>query len=87
MLNDPKNPGSGATRSFYGYADLNEIVFRPYKKSLKDILKPTLKGCFDPETLKALKSQLQKIDPAYYSNLAITFLPENKSIAMLSVKQ
>ena len=87
MLNDPKNLGSGATRSFYGYADLNEIVFRPYKKSLKDILKPTLKGCFDPETLKALISQLQKVDPAYYSNLTVTSLPENRNIAILSVKQ
>jgi hypothetical protein len=87
MLNNPANLGSGATRSFYGYADLNEIVFKPYKKSLKDILKPTLKGCFDPETLKILRSQLQKVDPAYYSNLAITYLPENKQIAILSVKQ
>jgi len=87
MLNDPQNLGSGATRSFYGYADLNEIVFRPYKKSLKDILKPTLKGCFDPEILKALTERLQKIDPSFYNSLVVNYLPENKNIGILSFKQ
>jgi len=86
MLNDAADLGPGATRNFYGYADLNEIVFKPYKKTLKDILKPTLKGCFDPETLKVLRSQLQKIDPAYYKSLTLTYLPENKQIGMLSFK-
>lgn len=84
MLNNPADLGTGATRNFYGYADLNEIVFKPYKKTLKDILKPTLKGCFDPQTLKALQSQLQKIDPAYYKSLTLTYLPENKQIGILS---
>lgn len=83
MLNNPSALGGGATRSFYGYADLNEIVFKPYKKSLKDILKPTLKGCFDPETLKSLRSQLQKVDREYYANLRITYLPEDKNIAIM----
>lgn len=87
MLNDPRNPGTGATRSFYGYANLNKIVLAPYKKSLKDIFKPTLKGCFDPETLKALMSRLQSIDPAYYKSLTLTSLPENKSIGLLSFAQ
>lgn len=84
MLNDPRKLGTGATRSFYGYANLNDIVLRPYKKSLKDIFKPTLKGCFDPETLKILMSRLQSIDPAYYKSLTLTSLPENKSIGVLS---
>lgn len=83
MLNNPSKLGGGATRSFYGQADLNEIVFKPYKKSLKDILKPTLKGCFDPQTLKTLKSQLQKVDPAYWSNLRITYLAEDRNIAIM----
>lgn len=85
MLNDAANLGTGATRNFYGYADLNELVFKPYKKSLKDILKPTLKGCYDPETLKALISQLQKIDPSYYKSLTLTYLPENRQIGIMSL--
>ena len=87
MLNDPRSLGTAATRSFYGYANLNDIVLKPYKKSLKDIFKPTLKGCFDPETLKILMSRLQSIDPAYYKSLTLTSLPENKSIGLLSFAQ
>ena len=83
MLDNPAQLGPGATRSFYGYADLNRIVLKPYKKSLKDIFKPTLKGCFDPQTLKALKSKLVSID-ASYKTLTLTYLPENKSIGVLS---
>ena len=84
MLNDPAKLGSGATRSFYGYADLNRIVFKPYRKNLKDLLKPTLKGCFDPIVLSTIKKRLQGLDPAYYSNLAVTPLAENNNIAVLS---
>ena len=87
MLNDPANLGSGATRSFYGYANLNDIVLRPYKKSLQDIFKPTLKGCFDPEILKALISRLQSIDPSYYKGLTLTALPENRGIGIMSFNQ
>lgn len=87
MLNDPRSLGTAATRSFYGYANLNDIVLKPYKKSLKDIFRPTLKGCFDPETLKALMSRLQSIDPAYYKSLTLTSLPENKSIGLLYFAQ
>jgi len=87
MLNDPRNLGTGATRSFYGYANLNDIVLKPYKISLKDILKPTLKGCYDPETLKVLRSRLQSIDPAYYKSLTLTSLPQNKSIGLLYFAQ
>lgn len=83
MLDNPSQLGVGATRSFYGYADLNKIVLKPYKKSLKDIFKPTLKGCFDPQTLKALRSKLIGID-ASYKSLTLTYLPENKSIGVLS---
>lgn len=85
MLNDPKNLGSGASRSFYGYADLNTVVLQPYKKSLTDLLKPTLKGCYDPTTIKALQDKLKSIDPVYYKGLNITYLAENKNIAILSL--
>lgn len=85
MLNDQANLGPGATRNFYGYADLNEIVFKPYKKTLKDILPTQLKGCFDPETLKLLRDQLQRIDPTYYKSLTLTSLPENKQIGILTL--
>jgi len=87
MLNDPANLGTAATRSFYGYADLNKIVLKPYKKSLKDIFKPTLKGCYDPQTLKALKSKLQSIDQTYYASLTLTYVDINKQIGVLSFKQ
>lgn len=85
MLNDPRNLGPGATRTFYGTADLNSIVLKPYRKNLKDILKPTLKGCFDPQVLSALRDRLQKIDQSYYKSLSVTPLAENKSIAVLSM--
>ena len=84
MLSDGANLGTGATRNFYGYADLNEIVFKPYKKTLKDILPTQLKGCFDPETLKLLRAQLQQVDPVYYKSLTLTSLPENKQIGILT---
>ncbi len=85
ILNAPGNYGTGATRSFYGYADLNKIVFQPYKKNLRDLLKPTLKGCYDPIVLSGIKEKLQGIDPSYYKSLTVTYLPENKSIGILSM--
>lgn len=85
MLNAPGNFGTGATRNFYGQADLNKIVFQPYKKNLIDILKPTLKGCYDPIILSSIKERLQKIDPSFYKGLSVSYLPETKSIGILSM--
>ena len=77
MLNAPGDFSGGVTRSFYGYADLNKYVFGPLRTNLKDILKPTLKGCFDPIVLSELKARLQKIDPVVYKNLNVTTLDQN----------
>ena len=82
MLNTPGDYSGGATRSFYGYADLNSIVFKPYRTNLKDILKPTLKGCFDPIVLSILKERLQRVDPAIYKGLEVTKL--NETVGVLS---
>jgi hypothetical protein len=84
LFNPPGNVSGGFTRSFYGYADLNRIVFEPYKINLKDILKPTLKGCFDPEILAIIKERLQRIDPVAYKDLNVTPLPQNQSIGLLT---
>lgn len=84
LLSSPGSYTTGFTRSFYGYADLNSIVFKPYGKSLKDF-KPTLKGCFDPIILSTIKQKLQSMDPATYKYLTVTPLAENKNIAMLSM--
>jgi hypothetical protein len=83
MLNAPGSYTGGFTRSFYGFADLNSIVFRPYGKSLKDIFRPTLKGCFDPIILNTIRQRLQSMDPATYKYLTVAPLAENKSIAIL----
>lgn len=85
ILNAPGSYGPGASRNFYGYADLNKIVFLPYKKNLRDLLKPTLKGCYDPIVLAGIKEKLQGIDPSYYKSLSVTSLPENKNIGILSM--
>jgi len=81
MLTDVN--GREFTRSFHGYANINDIVLKPYKKNWADIFKPTLKGCFDPIVLKSIKEKLQQINPATYSSLTITPLAENKSIAVM----
>ena len=85
LLGAPDNIKGGAfTRSFYGYADLNALVFKPYKTNLGDLLKPTLKGCFDPLILKAIREQLIQINPEIYKGLTVTPLAQNKSIAVLN---
>jgi len=84
LFNPPGNVTGGFTRSFYGYADLNRILFEPYKINLKDILKPTLKGCFDPQILAIIKERLQRIDPVLYKDLNVTTLPQNQSIGLLT---
>lgn len=81
MLTDVN--GREFTRSFHGYANINDIVFKAYRKNWTDIFKPTLKGCFDPIVLKSIKEKLQQINPAAYSSLTITPLAENKSIAVM----
>jgi hypothetical protein len=84
LFNAPGNFDGVFTRSFYGYADLNKIVFEPYRTNLKDILKPTLKGCFDPLVLSIIRDRLQRIDPALYKDLNVTTLPQDKSIGLLT---
>jgi hypothetical protein len=64
------------TRGFYGSADLNAYVLRPYKLTLKDIIKPTLKGCFDPIILEIIKQRLEKINPEAYKGLNVTQIQE-----------
>lgn len=85
LLNDPKKLDAYSTKSFYGYADLNKYVFAPYKRTLGDILPPTLKGCYDPIVLNSIKAKLQKIDASLYKGLTVTYLPESKSIGILSM--
>lgn len=83
MLNEPGRFEGGFTRNFYGYADINEIVFKKYKRNLKDLLKPTLKGCYDPLVLSEIRKRLQKFDPVAHKFLVVTPLAENKNIAVL----
>ncbi|MEO6914573.1 MAG: hypothetical protein ABI151_02100 [Chitinophagaceae bacterium] len=75
--------GGVFTRNFYGYANLNDIVMKPYKINLKDLIKPTLKGCFDPLILKAIREKLVSVNPALYKGLDVTTLPQNRNIAVL----
>ena len=82
LLNAPGDYSGGVTRSFYGYANLNDWVFRPLRTNLKDLLKPTLKGCFDPIILSIIKERLQKMDPVAYENLNVTAI--DKSVGVLS---
>lgn len=83
MFNEPGRSEGGFTRNFYGYADINEIVFKKYKRNLKDLLKPTLKGCYDPLVLSEIRKRLLKFDPAAHKFLVVTPLAENKNIAVL----
>ncbi|MBE7170623.1 MAG: hypothetical protein INR73_08530 [Williamsia sp.] len=76
--------GGVFTRNFYGWADLNSIVFKQYKLSLKDILKPTQKGCFDPLILKVIRERLVELNASLYKNLTVTPLAQDKNIAVLS---
>jgi hypothetical protein len=76
--------GGAFTRSFYGYADLDAIVFKPYRTNLGDILKPTLKGCFDPLILKSIREKLIQINPEMYKGLTVTPLKQDKSLAVLN---
>ncbi|MEO8765524.1 MAG: hypothetical protein ABI416_14595 [Ginsengibacter sp.] len=84
MLNATDNAKGGLfTRGTYGYADLYTLIFRPYKLTLKDIIKPTIKGCFDPLILKTIRERLVESNPAMYKSLTVTQLPQDKSIGML----
>jgi hypothetical protein len=84
MFHDPNSISNGFQRNFYGFADIPNIVLRPNKINLKDLLKPTLKGCFDPLILSIIKERLQRFDPATYKGLNVTPLEQNKEIAVLS---
>ncbi len=85
MFQQPGDYSGGFTRSFYGYADLPSLVFKPYRKNLKDLLKPKLKGCFDPLVLTTIKERLQKIDPVQFKTLKVTPIAETKSVAVLAM--
>ena len=87
MLFNPRALGPGATRTFYGYANINDLVLNPYKLSLKNIYLPKLIGCFYPETLKILASRLESIDPAYYKGITVKTLPQSQDIGVLSMPQ
>lgn len=84
LLNDPNSYTDGFTRSAYGYADLNSLVFRRYGYDLKKIFRPTLKGCFDPKVLDLIRQRLQSINPVTYKSLTVSPLAENKAIATLA---
>jgi hypothetical protein len=83
LLNNPGDFTGGFTRTFYGYADLNERVFKPRRTNLRDVLKPTLKGCFDPIILSIIRERLQRMDPVAFKELNVTPLGEDKSIGVL----
>ena len=77
--------GGAFTRNFYGWADLNSVVFKQYKVNLKDILKPTLKGCYDPLILRVIRQRLAELDASLYKDLTITNpIAQDKNIAVLS---
>ena len=85
MLGAPDVAKGGVfTRNFYGWADLNSIIFKPYRTNLRDIIKPTLKGCFDPLILKTIRERLVAINPALYSGLNVTPLQQNAAMGVLS---
>jgi hypothetical protein len=85
LLGAADNINGGAfTRGFYGYADLDALVFQPYKTNLRIIIKPTIKGCFDPQTLKIIRERLVEFNSRMYKGLTVTPLPQDKSIAVLN---
>ncbi|MEP6947916.1 MAG: hypothetical protein ABI863_01515 [Ginsengibacter sp.] len=85
LLGAPDNTKGGAfTRNFYGYADLDALVFKPYKTNLRDIIKPTIKGCFDPLILKTIRERLVEFNAGMYKGLTVTPLQQDKSIAVLN---
>ena len=85
MLGAPDIAKGGIfARNFYGWADLNSIIFKPYRTNLRDIIKPTLKGCFDPLILKTIRERLVAINPALYKSLTVTPLQQNAAIGVLS---
>lgn len=74
----------GMPRDFYGYGDINSAVLKKYKVSLKDILKPQLKGCFDILVLERLKELLGRVNPTTYRDLTVTPLAQDKNIGILT---
>ena len=76
--------GGAFTRGFYGYADLNALVFKPYRTNLGDLIKPTLKGCFDPIILNVIRERLVQFNSRMYNGLTVTPLEQNKSFAVLN---
>ena len=87
LFGDPAKTNGFFTRKAYGFANVNDIVFKPYKKSLQDIIpKPILIGCFDPEILAVIKEGFQKVNPATYKGLGVNPIAETRSIATLSMQ-
>jgi len=83
MLTDFSDPMPGISRDFYGYGDINQLVLMKYKLKLKDILKPKLKGCFDPQILEELRSKLIAFNPEVFKSLEVVPLEQDKSIGIL----
>jgi len=83
MLNQPGDFTGGFTRNFYGNADLNEVVLRPKRIDLKDLFRPILKGCFDPQILAIIRERLQRMDPVAFQGLEVTPVMDDKSIGLL----
>ncbi len=79
ILNLPGKSAGHFTRSFYGTADLNKIILKP-GQDLREILKPTLKGCFDPVILDAIRERLQKFDPVAFGGLAVRSIDQNVAV-------
>jgi hypothetical protein len=77
MFNAPGNFDGVFTRDAYGYADLAKYVFPRYKVNLKDLIKPTLKGCFDPLILEIIRKRLIDVNPETYKGLDVTLLGED----------
>jgi hypothetical protein len=75
--------GGALSRTFYGYADLNSIVFRPYQTNLRDLIRPTLKGCFDPLILRTIRERLMQFNAQAYRGLEVKQFGQRNSIAVL----
>ncbi|MEO6000128.1 MAG: hypothetical protein ABIN89_25035 [Chitinophagaceae bacterium] len=87
LFGDPAKSNGFFTRNAYGFANVNDIVLKPYKKTLKDLIpRPILIGCFDPEILAVIKEGFQKINPATYKGLGVNPIDETRNIATLSMQ-
>ncbi len=82
LLRSPNDMFTGATRDFYGTANLTGMLGEK-KINWKDIFVPTLKGCFDPEILKLIKDRLIRINPELYKGLDVRPLGQDAAFSVL----